>query len=88
MQNCAASYATDEHLALRRTQGRAAMDAFLGWLDENKDYFAPKSAMGQAISYAINRDDTLARFLDDVRIPLDRNAAERALGIVALGEPK
>jgi transposase len=41
--------------------------------------------MGQAISYARNRGDTLTRFLDDVRIPLDNNASERALRIVALG---
>ena len=61
------------------------MDAFFTWLAENKDHFAPKSAMGQAISYASNRGDTLTRFLDDVRIPLDNNAAERALRIVALG---
>jgi len=40
---------------------------------------------GQAISYARNRGDTLTRFLDDVRIPLDNNSAERALRIVALG---
>ena len=61
------------------------MDAFLAWLEEVKDTFPPKSAIGQAISYARNRGDTLTRFLDDVRIPLDNNAAESALRIVALG---
>lgn len=73
------------HLELRQTRGRAAMDAFLAWLDENKQQYPPKSALGQAISYARNRGDTLTRFLDDVRIPLDNNASERALRIVALG---
>jgi transposase len=76
---------TPAHLELRRTRGRAAIDAFLAWLEEYKDHFPPKSAMGQAISYARNRGDTLTRFLDDVRIPLDNNAAESALRIVALG---
>lgn len=76
---------TAAHLELRQTKGRAAMTAFLAWLDENKDRFPPKSALGQAISYAINRGDTLTKFLDDVRIPLDNNASERALRIVALG---
>lgn len=76
---------TDEHLALRRSRGRDAMNAFTTWLEQNKDRFPPKSAMGQAISYALNRGDTLTRFLDDVRIPLDNNASERALRIVALG---
>lgn len=76
---------TSAHLELRRTRGRAAMAAFLAWLEEHKDTFPPKSALGQAISYARNRGDTLTRFLDDVRIPLDNNASERALRIVALG---
>jgi transposase len=76
---------TAAHLELRQTRGRAAMDAFLAWLEEHKDAFPPKGAMGQAISYARNRGDTLTRFLDDVRIPLDNNASERALRIVALG---
>ncbi len=76
---------TPAHLELRRIRGRAAMAAFLAWLEEYKDHFPPKGAMGQAISYARNRGDTLTRFLDDVRIPLDNNAAESALRIVALG---
>jgi transposase len=65
--------------------GGEAMNAFRAWLKDHKDTFPPKSAMGQAISYARNRGDTLTRFLDDVRIPLDNNSSERALRIVALG---
>lgn len=76
---------TPAHLELRQTRGREAMNAFLAWLEEYKDAFPPKSALGQAISYARNRGDTLTRFLDDVRIPLDNNRSERALRIVALG---
>lgn len=74
-----------EHLALRQTKGRAAMNAFQSWLVAEKDRHPPKSPLGQAISYALNRGDTLTRFLDDVRIPVDNNAAERALRVVALG---
>ena len=73
------------HLELRQTRGREAMTAFRAWLEAYKDTFPPKSALGQAISYARNRGETLMRFLDDVRIPLDNNASERALRIVALG---
>ncbi len=76
---------TDEHLEMRQTRGRAAMEAFRKWLDSEKDRHPPKSPLGQAISYAINRGDTLTRFLDDVRIPLDNNASESALRVVALG---
>lgn len=76
---------TPEHLELRKTRGRAAMNAFQSWLASEKDRHPPKSALGQAISYTLNRGETLTRFIDDVRIPLDNNASERALRVVALG---
>ena len=76
---------TAAHLQLRQTRGREAMNAFLGWLEAEQANYPPKSALGQAISYARNRGETLTRFLDDARIPVDNNASERALRIVALG---
>jgi transposase len=76
---------TPAHLALRQTKGRQAMDAFKGWLEDEKDKHAPKTPLAVAIGYARNRGETLTRFLDDVRIPLDNNASERALRVVALG---
>jgi transposase len=76
---------TPAHLALRQTKGRQAMDAFKAWLDDEKDKHAPKTPLAVAIGYARNRGETLTRFLDDVRIPLDNNASERALRVVALG---
>ena len=76
---------TTEHLALRQSAGRAAMDRFRSFLDEEQPRHAPKSPIGAAISYALNQWDTLTPFLDDVKIPLDNNASERALRVVALG---
>lgn len=76
---------TAEHLALRQTRGKIAMDAFQVWLDGEKNLHPPKSPLGQAISYTLNRGETLTRFLTDVRIPLDNNASESALRVVALG---
>ena len=61
------------------------MEAFKAWLDGEKDKHAPKMPLALAINYAWNRGETLTRFLDDVRIPVDNNASERALRVVALG---
>lgn len=41
--------------------------------------------MGMAIGYADKQRDALSRFLDDPKLPLDNNIAERALRIIALG---
>jgi transposase len=76
---------TTSHLALRQVQGRHAMDAFHAWLLAERDRNPPKGPLGMAIRYALNQWDTLTAFLDDVRIPLDNNASERALRVVALG---
>jgi transposase len=37
------------------------------------------------VRYAVNQWNTLIAFLDDARIPIDNNASERALRVVALG---
>jgi transposase len=74
-----------EHLALRQTVSRAAMDRFHAWLLEQQPRHPPKGPLGVAIGYALNQWPTLLRFLDDARIPVDNNASERALRVVALG---
>lgn len=76
---------TAEHLALRKTKSRAATDRFHAWLLEEQPKHLPKGPLGEAISYALNQWGPLTRFLDDARIPVDNNASERALRVVALG---
>ncbi len=44
-----------------------------------------KSATGVAISYALNNEAALKRYLSDGKIEIDNNAAERAMRSVALG---
>jgi transposase len=39
----------------------------------------PRSDFGKAVRYMLERWEGLTRFVDDPRIPLDNNAAERAL---------
>jgi transposase len=53
-----------------------------------KNYYSqlsPKSPTAKAINYATNNQVALTRFLDDGRIEIDNNAAERAMRTVALG---
>jgi hypothetical protein len=45
----------------------------------------PESSFGKAISYLLGLWVGLTRFLDDPRIPLDNNHAERGLRSVVLG---
>jgi transposase len=75
---------SSEHLAMRQTRSRAAMDQLHGWLVEEQPKHLPKGPLGSAISYALNQWERLLCFLDNVNIPVDNNASESALRIVAL----
>jgi hypothetical protein len=72
-------------LALRQEQSRPLLDAFKTWLDDQVRSALPKSAMGQAIRYALSNWAALCRYTEDGRLPIDNNAVERMLRIVALG---
>ncbi len=55
------------------------------WLHDTSRSLARKSALAEAIHYALARWAALTRYVDDGRIEIDNNAAERALRVVALG---
>jgi transposase len=74
---------SDEHLRLRRTRSREAMDHLRTWLFDQQGQHAPKSPIGEAVRCALNQWNTLTAFLDDARIPVDNNASERALRVIA-----
>jgi transposase len=76
---------TPQHLALRRERSAPIRAELKAWLDEAQGQHPPKSPLGTAIRYTLNQWESLGRFLDNARIPLDNNPAEAALRRVALG---
>ena len=56
-----------------------------GWLNETLGLLSAKSPMALAIGYSLNNWRALNRFVDDGRIEVDNNIAERALRAVAIG---
>jgi transposase len=55
------------------------------WLTSQREATSRKSVTADAIGYALNHWIALTRYLEDGRIEIDSNAAERALRGVALG---
>ena len=76
---------TDKHRALRTTKSRAIVAELMEWAIEQKQKQRPKSPIGVALRYLLNQRETLERFLDDPKIRLDNNIAERHLRLIALG---
>jgi transposase len=69
----------------RQELSKPIIDKLLLWAGENRGRVLPGSKMGKAINYMLNLWKGLTRFLKDPRIPLDNNAAERALRGVVVG---
>lgn len=74
-----------EHLRLRRTRAGVALGHLKKWMRVAATSTPPKSPLGTAIAHAMSRWRSLVRFLRDPAIPVDNNASERALRVVALG---
>jgi len=75
----------DERKAMRQEKSRPLVEALGIWLREQRARVSTKSDIGKAINYSLNRWVAFIRFLDDGRICLSNNAAERALRGVAVG---
>jgi len=70
---------------LRAEQSRPVVDELFEWAVETRGSVLPRSKMGKAITYMLKLWPGLTRFLNDPRVPLDNNAAERALRGVVVG---
>jgi transposase len=70
---------------VRQERSRARVEALEAWLREHYAKLSAHSQVAKAIAYSLNCWDALVRFLDDGRLCMSNNAAERALRCVAVG---
>lgn len=75
----------DERRRVRQERSRPRVEALGTWLREQYDELSPASLVAKAIAYSLNCWDGLVRFLDDGRLCMTNNAAERALRAIAVG---
>ncbi|PAX06317.1 IS66 family transposase [Sphingomonas lenta] len=71
----------------RERQARAGplLDQLRCWLDTTLPKLSRRSDLAVAVRYALARWPALVRYVDDGRLEIDNNAAERSLRGVALG---
>ncbi|MDX2484857.1 MAG: IS66 family transposase [Pseudodonghicola sp.] len=76
-----------ERHAIRQRLSRPLVEALHDWLCAERDRMSKHNPVAKAINYMFTKDRWTAftRFLDDGRVCLTNNAAERALRGVALG---
>jgi len=74
----------DERCAERQAQSQPVVSELRSFLEAKAAQASRKSALAEAIRYALTRWEGLTRFLDDGRIELDSNAVERSIRPIAL----
>ena len=70
---------------VREERSKKIINGLLKWAIEHRGAVLPGSKMGKAINYMLKLWEGLTRFIKDPLIPLDNNAAERALRGVVVG---
>ena len=75
----------EERQRAREARAAPRLDQLQQWLSDTLITLSQKSALAEAIRYALARWPALTRYVGDGRIEIDNNAAERALRTVALG---
>ena len=74
-----------QRVCVRNERSRPLVIALETWLREQRSRVSKNSDTGKAIAYSLKRWAALTRFLDDGRLCMSNNAAERELRAVAVG---
>ena len=77
--------APPQRVGVRTERSRPLVVALETWLREQRGRVSKNSDTGKAIEYSLKRWAALTRFLDDGRLCMTNNAAERELRAIAVG---
>ena len=70
---------------LRQTESVPILDRLRDELDRLSAKLLPKSALAQAVTYALNQWQALCRYTEDGRLTIDNNVSERRVRDQAIG---
>jgi transposase len=75
----------EQRQQIRQAEAEPILNELKKWLDEQRAKALPKSALGQAIGYALNNWEALKRYVEQGYLAIDNNLSERTLRAIALG---
>ncbi len=75
----------EQRKAIRQVQAVPLIDDLEAWLHAQLTQISGKSALAGAIRYGLTRLKRLRPYLDDGRLSIDNNAAERGMRSIAIG---
>lgn len=74
----------DQRWAQRQTRSKPLLGAFHAWAVAQRRRLSGKAPLGKALQYALSRWDALTRYIEDGRLSIDNNLAERLLRGIAV----
>jgi transposase len=77
--------APEQRRAVRQAEIKPMVEALHVWMRAQRQRVSNKGAIAKAMDYMLKRWNAFARFLDDGRLCLSNNAAERAVRGIAVG---
>ena len=75
----------EHRIAVRNERTRPLVNELETWLHQQRAKLSPKSETARAIDYSLKRWPAFTRFLDDGRLCMSNNAAEREIRAIAVG---
>ena len=75
----------EQRKIVRQEQSKAVCEAFFSWAEAESFRVLPKSSIGMAIQYSLNLKKYLLVFLEDGRLELSNNSAERSIKPFVIG---
>ena len=85
LEQAFAELTPEERYEKRLEQEKPVLDALLSWANETQAKTAPKSALDRAIHYLLEQWPYLTRYLEDGRLELSNNRAERSIKPFVMG---
>jgi transposase len=74
----------EQRRAARQAHSKPLLEALHDWMLQQRRRLSGKSTLGKALQYALNRWDALVRYVEDGRLSIDNNLAERLLKDIAV----
>jgi transposase len=81
----AANMTTDERYAIRQVKSRPVVDTLFEKFMTLKLGTLPKSPLADAVTYCLNQEQPLRRYLEDGRLLIDNNHVERGIRSLGIG---
>ena len=76
---------SEERYEKRKANLTSLVDDYFEWVKENRPKVTRQSKTGKAFTYSVQQEEYLREFLSDGNIPMENNAAERAIRPFTIG---